>query len=738
MGIKQAVERIKSFFVSISDTVVETIGKLFNARGKKGIGKKLAGVPTNRSTSFLLRRFKIKTRLIASLTLLLVIVLLITGISSYRNSTNTIDEKVKAYSLELMKQTSVVLNNQLERSEAHFTEIGLSNTVQDALAVKYTDTYEQMQAERSLSDFIVTQFMMNDDVANCTLFFGEDFSRNVSYTSQSMNLDTETIIKNCTDSVTWTYFDIETGSKTEKRLGMMKNIKGLLSGGTIAKMVLIPKTTFLDSSYDKMDIGTDESTQKAFPIIILDNDGTVVSSRNVEEYPIGQTNEITKKLASEISKYTAKTTKSVAQNLVTNVNGESSLVTFSSLKVTNKKWSIVSIVPYSYLNHAADNLKNRIIIIGVVCLAIAIFLCLVIARSVSIPLDKLVLSMKKAKEGDLTSQIRDRGNDEIADVCVNYNEMLMNICELVSQVRRTSQSVVQAAGQIATASEATYTSSEQVATTVEQIAKGATDQATEINESVSTMDVLSEGITHVNDDVAQVIVITNKIGELHGEAYKTLAELNEKSDQVSNTSKKVSVNINELSKSMKEIQKILKIMIGISEQTNLLSLNAAIEAARAGEAGKGFAVVANEVKKLAEQSKEFTSNINSIIASIEKKTNDTVEEVMNSDIVVNEQIEAVKNTEMLFKTVFGSVEEVIKNIERTEKSVEAIVKSKEKVLESMENISAVAEESAATTEEISASTEEQIASAEELSNYAKTLNDLSTALNREIDKFKTE
>lgn len=738
MGIKQAVERIKSFFVSISNTVVETIGKLFNARGKKGIGKKSAGVPTNRSSSFLLRRFKIKTRLIASLTLLLVIVLLVTGISSYRNSTNTIDEKVKAYSLELMKQTSVVLNNQLERTETHFTEIGLSNTVQDALAVKYTDTYEQMQAERSLSDFIVTQFMMNDDVANCTLFFGEDFSRTVSYTSQSMNLDTETIIKNCTDSVTWTYFDIETGSKTEKRLGMMKNIKGLLSGGTIAKMVLIPKTTFLDSSYDKMDIGTDESTQKAFPIIILDNDGTVVSSRNVEEYPIGQTNEITKKLASEISKYTAKTTKSVAQNLVTNVNGESSLVTFSSLKVTNKKWSIVSIVPYSYLNHAADNLKNRIIIIGVVCLVIAIFLCLVIARSVSIPLDKLVLSMKKAKEGDLTSQIRDRGNDEIADVCVNYNEMLMNICELVSQVRRTSQSVVQAAGQIATASEATYTSSEQVATTVEQIAKGATDQATEINESVSTMDVLSGGITHVNDDVAQVIVITNKIGELHGEAYKTLAELNEKSDLVSNTSKKVSVNINELSKSMKEIQKILKIMIGISEQTNLLSLNAAIEAARAGEAGKGFAVVANEVKKLAEQSKEFTSNINSIIASIEKKTNDTVEEVMNSDIVVNEQIEAVKNTEMLFKTVFGSVEEVIKNIERTEKSVEAIVKSKEKVLESMENISAVAEESAATTEEISASTEEQIASAEELSNYAKTLNDLSTALNREIDKFKTE
>jgi methyl-accepting chemotaxis protein len=121
-----------------------------------------------------------------------------------------------------------------------------------------------------------------------------------------------------------------------------------------------------------------------------------------------------------------------------------------------------------------------------------------------------------------------------------------------------------------------------------------------------------------------------------------------KSDQVSNTTNKVSDNITYLSSNMKEIQKILKIMTGISEQTNLLSLNAAIEAARAGESGRGFAVVANEFKKLALQSKEFTSSINRIISSIEKKTNDNVAEVMNSNVVVSEQISAVKDTEKLF------------------------------------------------------------------------------------------
>ena len=74
---------------------------------------------------------------------------------------------------------------------------------------------------------------------------------------------------------------------------------------------------------------------------------------------------------------------------------------------------------------------------------------------------------------------------------------------------------------------------------------------------------------------------------------------------------------------MKEIRKIVKLIVAIAEQTNLLSLNATIEAARAGEAGRGFAVVADEVKKLADQSKEASIMINNIINKINNKTENT-------------------------------------------------------------------------------------------------------------------
>lgn len=754
MNIEPVISKIKSFFVSASESVITLINKITKNKidlragnGNEKVRGSLTGLSHGSGKSSLLRKLGIQTRLISSFVLLIVVVLLITGIFSYSSSTNTIDNKVKTYSSQVIEQTGVVLVNEITRMEQYFLDVGLSRNVQDALsASNTTDEYERLMQSRAISEFITTKFITTKDIDFCGLFHGDGFSQVESYNTQSLVLEPESVAKNDFKQIEWMFFDVTYANNKELRFGMQKNVNSLTSGGTIAKMVLVPKTNFLAAAFEKLNIGVDSKTGKAFPVIIIDSSGNILASRDNEQFPLLKSNEISKSLATyvtgdfdakEKARIAAKKNdKTVSGYLETSVDGKDSLVTYS--KIDGKNWYIVSAIPYSYLNSDANSLKNKIVLIGVLCILFAIVLCFMIAKSVATPLKLLVLTMKKAKEGDLTSHIQDDGKDEIGEVCRNYNDMLSNINLLVSQVRKTSLDVVAAATKIAIASDATYTTSEQVAVTVEQIAKGATDQANEINESVGHMDKLSEGITFVEDDVTQVINIAQEINNLNANAANTIQALNVKSGQVSDTTNRVSENITDLSNSMKEIQKILKIMIGISEQTNLLSLNAAIEAARAGEAGRGFAVVANEVKKLAEQSKEFTSNINNIISSIGKKTNDTVQEVMKSNAVVNEQIVAVKDTEEMFTTVFAAMEEVINNIARTEKSVENIMKAKEKVLESMENISAVAEESAATTEEISASTEQQIASAEELSKHAVNLNELSAALNRELDKFKTE
>ncbi len=752
MDIKPVLSKVKSFFSSVASSatsLVKNVHKRKESSTNNNVGEYKSNVVSNfmksSNNSIILRKFRIQTRLIASFVILLVAMLLITGIFSYSSSTKTIDDKVKTYSLQVTGQTSIVLANEINRIEDYIIDIGLSTTVQDVLGQTHiTDEYDKLMQSRTISDFLTNKFITSKDIDYCAIMRGENYQQVEAYNTSTINLDLEAIAKKDLKQLEWGDFKVTRTGKEDILYGIQKNINSMASGDIAAKMVLIPKANFLAKAFNNLDLGKDEDTGKPFPIFVIDSKGNIISSRDTELYPLRKATDITKNISSEISSDMKKKTDAKMKfdlrksgNLELNLSGMSSLVSYSQI-VENKDWYVVTVVPYKFLNSDANSLRTNIIIIGALCLVFALALCLVIARSVSAPLNRLVLTMAKAKEGDLTSHIEDYENDEIGEVCRNYNDMLSNINTLISQVRRTSLNVVSAANKIAAASEAAFTSSEQVSVTVEQIAKGATDQANEINDSVSHMDKLSEGITYVGDDVAQVISIANKINNLNANASKTISALNIKSNQVSETTSKVSMNITDLSNSMKEIQKILKIMIGISEQTNLLSLNASIEAARAGEAGRGFAVVANEVKKLAEQSKEFTSNINNIVASIGKKTNDTVEEVMNSNAVVNEQILAVNDTEEMFKTVFVAMEEVLSNIARTEKSVDNIMKSKEKVLESMENISAVAEESAATTEEISASTEQQMASAEELSRHATELNELAAALNRELDKFKTE
>lgn len=733
------IKKFKSIITNMSSLITSIIHKIFKKTKKnKNISSNNTYSTSGKKKLVFLRRFKIKTRLIASFVLLLVAVILITGISSYNSSTDTIDDKVKRYSLQVMDQTSVILDNKIDRMEAYINDIGLDRNIQNAI-IKYSssdgsvDAYDQYEQIKIISEYLMTKFVEADDVDYCAILHGKDFSQVQVFNRGQAELNVEELRKADIKRLQWSYVDFSLYNEPVSYYGITQNIKGVNSGGIIAKMVLIPKPNYLASGFADLDIGKDSDTDEVFPILVIDNEGRILATRNSESYALDTTNDNSKLIAGEISKQVAE---KPSGNLDINVGGVRSLVTYS--KLGNKNMYVVSIIPYNFLNSAANALRTKIILIGFICVIFAFLLCMVIARSVSKPLSKLVLTMNKAKNGDLTKNVADNGKDEIAEVCSNYNDMISNISSLILKVIDTSKHVFDSANNITTASELSFSVCEQIAQSVEEMAMGSTDQASEINDSVADISKLSDGIKLVEENVSKVTSIANKIGGLNANASCTISELNVKSAQVNETTNKVYTNINDLSNSMKEIQKILKMQNSISEQTNLLALNASIEAARAGEAGKGFAVVASEVGKLADKSKEFNKIINDIISSIGQKTDDTVEEVLKSNEVVKEQINAVKETEKLFDTVFGSMKEVLTNIEITEKSVADIMKSKESVLQSMGNISAVAQESAAVSQEISASTQEQMKASEELSNQAKDLKELAEALNKEILKFRIE
>lgn len=244
--------------------------------------------------------------------------------------------------------------------------------------------------------------------------------------------------------------------------------------------------------------------------------------------------------------------------------------------------------------------------------------------------------MNEAKTGNLLVDIDDKKKDEIAVLSKSFKDMLSNIRHLILNFNESANSVLQNSEKIALSSDKIRSSSEMTSIVINQIATGATEQASEAGNCVEYMNQLSKGIDTMTDDTSKMTELVSKTKNLSLDAFETVKSLKEKARETSLVSEEIAKEIISLNLDMKDIKKIVKFIVGISEQTNLLSLNASIEAARADAAGRGFEVVAQEVKKLADKSKEASSSTNNIINNIQNKTDQIVTITYNSENVIKQ------------------------------------------------------------------------------------------------------
>ena len=253
----------------------------------------------------------------------------------------------------------------------------------------------------------------------------------------------------------------------------------------------------------------------------------------------------------------------------------------------------------------------------------------------------------------------------------------------------------------------TRSSSENISAAVHQIAKCAGIEAT----SATDISLFSKKAVDIVEDTKQISMNINQnainVSFIVKDGLNEMRNMDSQMELI-----KIAVNstystVQELGNSISQINSFMSAIVSISEQTNLLSLNASIEAARAGEAGRGFAVVASEVQKLAEQSGNIAKDISSIISTINEKTKITYEVVENGTAAVQCGKEIVERVSFRFDEVETSFNVMNENILKERNSVNIIHDTFLNIENQILEVASSSEENSASTEEILAEIEEQ-------------------------------
>lgn len=341
-----------------------------------------------------------------------------------------------------------------------------------------------------------------------------------------------------------------------------------------------------------------------------------------------------------------------------------------------------------------EQLGRLLILISLAFVVIGGVLAVLMGRRIARPLRSVQTVIEALASGDLTDTVHIQGNDEVGRVGAALNETIVSLRRDLGIINSVTSELAETTEEMAATSEEISASVEEVASTTNQFAS-----------TLGTM----------NEDSQRMSKTVQGISDRATQGEAAIQNITQQMDELRANTQRMAEEVSGLGDLSDKIGHIVDVIGDIAEQTNLLALNAAIEAARAGEHGRGFAVVADEVRKLAEQSSQATTEITHLIHQIQGGITTAVTGMQEGSVQTGEALISVHESGSILSSILEEVEGIVSAVH---------------------GISSGLEQTSSGAEEIASATQEQAASISHIAHSAENLTNLGANLRRLVQQFK--
>ncbi|UKN01600.1 PAS domain S-box protein [Paracrocinitomix mangrovi] len=344
--------------------------------------------------------------------------------------------------------------------------------------------------------------------------------------------------------------------------------------------------------------------------------------------------------------------------------------------------------------------------------------------------------LESLAQGDLSQEYKAQNAEQyVEEMGQSLNVAIRSFNDILSSINEITNLLGSSSEELLTKADQMQSTTQEVASAIQQMAEGAHQQASQTDEASK----LVEGVMRTSTDMGVKADMINKAAENGQKSSKdglaTVQKVVENMLEIQGSADTTSESINVLNQRSEEIALTLNVITDIAAQTNLLALNAAIEAARAGEAGRGFAVVAEEIRKLAEDSRNSAVEIQKVISAVQKDITQASKAIDTMGNSVKNGNQASREAEEVFSIIEKSTAETLALSEEIQQATVTQKESINSTVKNIEQIVVVSEETAAGSEQVATSSRELSQGMEEVTATSQQLSEVANQLQDGVSKF---